>query len=130
MHKADKLPPSCAVVTKSGNFNFKEPSGPVQAVKGLLYLCFYVHLLVLLPYLTTVMTSFSVHLLSSAAVISICTTLFLLEMVQRIKSEEPLKIHFMYGFETKNIWLLQRNTRMISWPRIATTKTRRRHTAL
>jgi len=25
------LPPSCAVVTKSGSFNFLEPSGPVQA---------------------------------------------------------------------------------------------------
>ena len=31
MRKADNLPPSCAVVTKSGNFNFLEPSGPVQA---------------------------------------------------------------------------------------------------
>ena len=28
------LPPSCAVVTKSGNFNFLEPSGPVQACNG------------------------------------------------------------------------------------------------
>ena len=27
------LPPSCAVVTKSGNLNFLEPSGPVQACK-------------------------------------------------------------------------------------------------
>ena len=25
------LPPSCAVVMKSGNLNFLEPSGPVQA---------------------------------------------------------------------------------------------------
>jgi len=33
--KADDLPPSCAVVTKSGNLNFLEPSGPVM---GLLYL--------------------------------------------------------------------------------------------
>ena len=31
MRKADNLPPSCAVVTKSGNPNFLEPSGPVQA---------------------------------------------------------------------------------------------------
>ena len=31
MLKADNLPPSCAVVTKSGNLNFLEPSGPVQA---------------------------------------------------------------------------------------------------
>ena len=28
------LPPSCAVVTKSGNLNFVEPSGPVQACNG------------------------------------------------------------------------------------------------
>ena len=28
------LPPSCAVVTKSGNLNLLEPSGPVQACNG------------------------------------------------------------------------------------------------
>jgi len=28
------LPPSCAVVMKSGNFNFLEPSGPLQAFNG------------------------------------------------------------------------------------------------
>ena len=28
------LPPSCAVVMKSGNLNFLEPSGPLQACKG------------------------------------------------------------------------------------------------
>ena len=28
------LPPSCAVVTKSGNLDFLEPSGPVQACNG------------------------------------------------------------------------------------------------
>jgi hypothetical protein len=28
------LPPSCAVVMKSGNFNFLEPSGPLQACNG------------------------------------------------------------------------------------------------
>jgi hypothetical protein len=32
--KADNLPPSCAVVTKSGNLKFLEPSGPVQACNG------------------------------------------------------------------------------------------------
>ena len=35
MRKADNLPPSCVVVTKSGNPNFLEPSGPVT---GLIYL--------------------------------------------------------------------------------------------
>ena len=35
MRKADDLPPSCAVVTKSGNLNIVEPSGPVM---GFLYL--------------------------------------------------------------------------------------------
>ena len=34
MHKADNLPPSCAVVMKSGSLNFLEPSGPVQACNG------------------------------------------------------------------------------------------------
>ena len=34
MRKADDLPPSCAVVTKSGNLNFLEPSGPLQAYNG------------------------------------------------------------------------------------------------
>jgi hypothetical protein len=28
------LPHSCAVVMKSGNFNFLEPSGPLQACNG------------------------------------------------------------------------------------------------
>ena len=34
MRKADNLPPSCAVVMKSGNLNFLEPSGPLQACNG------------------------------------------------------------------------------------------------
>jgi len=34
VRKADNLPPSCVVVTKSGNLNFLEPSGPVQACNG------------------------------------------------------------------------------------------------
>src|SRR5215469_9463723 len=28
------LPPSCAVIMKSGNLNFLEPSGPLQACSG------------------------------------------------------------------------------------------------
>ena len=35
------LPPTCAIVMKSGNLNFLEPSGPVQASNGTsLYLPF------------------------------------------------------------------------------------------
>ena len=34
MRKADNLIPSCAVVTKSGNLNFLEHFGPVQACNG------------------------------------------------------------------------------------------------
>jgi len=34
VRKADNLPPSCAVVMKSGNLNFLEPSGPLQACNG------------------------------------------------------------------------------------------------
>ena len=31
---AEKLPPSCAVVTKSGNLNFLEPCEPLRACNG------------------------------------------------------------------------------------------------
>jgi len=34
VRKVDNLPPSCTVVTKSGNLNFLELSGPVQACIG------------------------------------------------------------------------------------------------
>ena len=34
MRKTDKLPPSCAVVTKSGNLNFLETSGALRASNG------------------------------------------------------------------------------------------------
>jgi len=34
VRKADKLPPTCCVVTKSGNVNFLESSGPLQAPNG------------------------------------------------------------------------------------------------
>jgi hypothetical protein len=34
VRKADNLPPSFAVVTKSGSLNFLEPSGPTQACNG------------------------------------------------------------------------------------------------
>ena len=34
MRKADSLPPSCAVVMKSGNLNILEPSGPLQTCNG------------------------------------------------------------------------------------------------
>ena len=39
------LPPSCAIVMKSGNLNFLEPSGPLQACNGtdlpLTFICIY-----------------------------------------------------------------------------------------
>jgi len=38
--KADNLPPSCAVVTKSGNLNFLEPSGSFRACNGTV--CLYI----------------------------------------------------------------------------------------
>jgi len=34
VRKADNLPPPCAVVMKSGNLNFLEPSGPLQTCNG------------------------------------------------------------------------------------------------
>jgi len=42
VRKADNLPPSCAVVTKSGCLNFMEPSGPVQACNGTALPFFYI----------------------------------------------------------------------------------------
>ena len=41
MLKADNLPPFCAVVTNSGNLNFLQPSGHLQACNGtdLTFLC-------------------------------------------------------------------------------------------
>jgi len=48
VRKADNLPTSCAVVTKSGNLNFLEPSGPVQTCNGtalpLYTLCIYIYI--------------------------------------------------------------------------------------
>ena len=44
--KADNLTTSCAFVMKSGNLNFLEPSGPLQACNGtalLLYLVIPYH---------------------------------------------------------------------------------------
>jgi hypothetical protein len=52
------LPPSCAVVMKSGNLNFLEPSGPLQACNGTalpLYILFIIvigGILVLFVYIT------------------------------------------------------------------------------
>ena len=34
MRKADNLPPSSAFVTKSGNLNFLEPSGPIMGLRS------------------------------------------------------------------------------------------------
>jgi len=41
VRKADNLPPFCAVVTKFGNLNFLEHSGPVQACNGTALLYIY-----------------------------------------------------------------------------------------
>jgi len=43
VREADNPPPSCVFVTKSGNLNLLEPSGPVQACNGIALL-FYSHL--------------------------------------------------------------------------------------
>ena len=38
VRKADNLPTSFAVVTKSGNLNFLEPCGPLRAFNGTVFL--------------------------------------------------------------------------------------------
>ena len=60
MRKADNLPPSGAVVMKSRNLNFLEPSGPLQACDGTALLftmaCNYharVQLIVILLYIAS-----------------------------------------------------------------------------
>ena len=53
MRKADNLPPSCAIATKSGNLNFLEPSGPVT---GLLYL-FTLNQLLISPNILSIFVS-------------------------------------------------------------------------
>ena len=54
------LPPSCAVVMKSGNLNFLEPSGPFQACNGtalpLPLMQFYILRLLLLVFRTECQT--------------------------------------------------------------------------
>jgi len=37
------LPPSCAVIMKSGNLNFLEPSGPLRACNRTALLCQLLH---------------------------------------------------------------------------------------
>jgi hypothetical protein len=42
VHKADNLTTICAVVTKSGNLNYLEPSGLIQACNGIVLPLIYV----------------------------------------------------------------------------------------
>ena len=60
VRKADNLPPSCAVVTKSGNLNFLEPSGPLRACNGTALPCLFVQ------------TSFSVQKFIQVEKLSVC----------------------------------------------------------
>jgi hypothetical protein len=46
--KLTTLPPSCAVVMQSGNLNFLEPSGPLQACSGTTLTFFFFTFLILL----------------------------------------------------------------------------------
>ena len=42
MHKADNLPPSSVIITKSGKLNFlKNPLGLSRPVMGLLYITYF-----------------------------------------------------------------------------------------
>ena len=59
MRKADNLPPSCAVVMKSGNLNFLEPSGPLP---GLFYIFYCFIYLKFSPYLGLVLSVSIVYL--------------------------------------------------------------------
>jgi len=60
-------PPSCAVVMKSGNFNFLEPSGPLQACDGTALPSYYLSLSLALSFNLSVSLSESTPILYSVA---------------------------------------------------------------
>ena len=67
--KAATLPPSCAIVTKSGNLNFLEPSGPVQTCNGtalpFYHLSYYdpsIEVRKLVSFVTVQTSQFSMHI--------------------------------------------------------------------
>ena len=56
------LPTSCAFVMKSGNLNYLEPSGPLQACNGNALLCFALLIRAVLSYTHFTKTYTSIHL--------------------------------------------------------------------
>ena len=61
MHKANNLPPSCPIVTKYGNLNFLEPSGPVQACNGTALL-YYIMVHQIIKHRTVTLANHIIHL--------------------------------------------------------------------
>jgi hypothetical protein len=100
------LPPSCAVVTKSGNLNFLEPSGPVQACNGtaLLYISTMLHTVV-----------------SREAALFICSTVIvsnLFEIVPfsnavHIRKYEPVNQHTCFRYRQLQNRLYSRSRKLI-----------------
>ena len=69
MRKANNLPPSCAAVTKSGNLNFLEPCGPVQACNGtaLPFICYVINHSITTIFLTNVIMKTILEVIGAAA---------------------------------------------------------------
>ena len=80
------LPPSCAVVMKSGNLNFLEPSGPLQACNG-------TALLLLLLYIKT-----NTYFWSYLAQFFLEWEMFQDKIVEKIKTRILCWIKFFFSF--------------------------------
>jgi len=96
VRKADNLPSSCAVVTKSGNLNFLEPSGPLQACNG-----------ADLPYLPLLKGIISINIIkivkSTVPYPNTCgACMFPSFQLDRIIHCPVLCIHFQINFLTSN----------------------------
>ena len=48
------LPPSCAVVMKSGNLNFLEPSGPLQGCNGTAFIIIIIIIIIIINLLYSI----------------------------------------------------------------------------
>jgi len=93
------LPPSCAVVMKSGNLNFLEPSGPLQACNG-----------TALPFLIfcCINTCFS-RICFSVILMYVCTYLGF----QFDKNCVRIP-HFVYSFYMSTAYIIDLTARMVA----------------
>ena len=95
--KLTTLPPSCAVVMKSGNLNFLEPSGPLQAYNGTA--------LPFLPFTMRLIVQWSLHfvafgIFSKAVTVTSVKSLGHCPFSHMMISEADLKLFALCGHRT------------------------------